>query len=135
MVMQLRKNISTPDRFDEEIMATKPRSATKPAHPALMASQVIAFDPHNPPAAFPSLSLNSSSRRSDASLGIGENSQAKNHEKKTSRYYRRSAYVWKDLQTMSAPVDYEKLGVLPTTEQKEVRVGFVSLNTMKANDR
>lgn len=133
--MQLRKNISAPDRFDEEILVTKPRSATKPAHPALMASQVVAFDPDNPPAAFPSLPLNSPPRRSDASPRALETvPQAKeNGTKAWPRPYRRSAYVWRDLQIISAPVDYGDLGILPTPKQKEVRVGLVSLNVVKAN--
>lgn len=132
--MQLRKNISTPDRFVEEILVTKPRSATKPAHPTLMASQVVAFDPDKPPAAFPSLPLNSPTISSDVSLEDQESVSQPNDSRTNSwRPYRRSAYVWRDLQIISAPVDYEALGILPTPEQKEVHARFGSLNLMKAD--
>jgi hypothetical protein len=125
--MQLRKNISAPDRFDEEILVTKPRSATKPAHPSLMASQVVAFDPDKPPAAFPSLPLNSPPISSDVSLQDQESFPQPNDSRTNAwpRPYRRSAYVWRDLQIISAPVDYEALGILPTPEQKEVHTRFV----------
>lgn len=133
--MQLRKNISAPDRFDEEILVTKPRSATKPTHPALMASQVVAFDPHNPPAAFPSLPLNSTPISFDVSLENQESVFQPNDSRTNGwpRPYRRSAYVWRDLQIVSAPVDYKALGILPTPEQKEVHIRFVSSNIMKAD--
>ncbi|KEF57838.1 uncharacterized protein A1O9_05759 [Exophiala aquamarina CBS 119918] len=121
--MQLRKIVSAPNRFDEEILVTKPRSTTKPAYPALMASQVGAFDPDNPPAAFPSLPLNSPPRRSNTSAGVPDSGpQAKDSGMNAwLGPDRRSAYVWRDLQTISAPVDYSVFGSLPTPERKQAR--------------
>ena len=54
--MRLRTRIQAPDRFEDEDYDTVAASnATKPAFPGLLNEQAIAFDPHLPPAAFPSL--------------------------------------------------------------------------------
>lgn len=116
--MQLRRSIIQPDRFDEEVMVTKPRSTTKPAYPDLMASLVVAFDPDQAPAAFPSLPLNSPSVESNAGE-TGALSKAL-ETRVFSRPHRRSAYVWRDLQTISKPLNFEGFKILPTAEQKEV---------------
>ena len=58
--MQLRKSVTIPTRFeDEEPISPLSRNGTKPAHPGLLRAQVVAFNPDCPPAAFPSLPLNS----------------------------------------------------------------------------
>lgn len=124
--MQLRKSILTPDRFDGEIIATKPRSTTKPAYPNLMASQIVAFDAGQAPAAFSSLPLNSAS----VNIDVAEESAAQSEVVGSNvrpRPYRRSAYVWKDLGILSAPAEYEALGIFKTTEQKKVDGPFISL--------
>ncbi|KAK5048028.1 hypothetical protein LTR84_006218 [Exophiala bonariae] len=117
--MQLRRSIIQPDRYDEEIMVTKPRSTTKPAYPDLMASQVVAFNPDQAPAAFPSRPLNSRSTESNAGESGALSNTSEAREPKHS--HRRSAYVRKDLRTISEPLNYEDFGVIATAEQKEAR--------------
>ena len=54
--MRLRTRIQAPERFeDEDYETVAAHNATKPAFPRLLNEQVVAFDPHLPPAAFPSL--------------------------------------------------------------------------------
>jgi len=54
--MRLRTTIKAPERFEDEDYDTPAASnATKPAFPRLLKEQTIFFDPHLPPAAFPSL--------------------------------------------------------------------------------
>jgi hypothetical protein len=54
--MRLRTRIKAPERFEDEDYDTPAASnATKPAFPRLLKEQTIFFDPHLPPAAFPSL--------------------------------------------------------------------------------
>jgi hypothetical protein len=54
--MRLRTRIQAPERFEDEDYDTPAASnATKPAFPRLLKEQTIFFDPHLPPAAFPSL--------------------------------------------------------------------------------
>lgn len=124
--MQLRKSIFTPDRFDGELIATKPRSTTKPAYPDLMASQIVAFDAGQAPAAFPSLPLNSAR----VNIDVAEESTARSEVVGANvrpHPYRRSAYVSKDRRTLSAPAEYEALGIFPSTEPKTVDGPFILL--------
>jgi hypothetical protein len=54
--MRLRTRIQAPERFeDEDYKTSAASSATKPAFPSLLKEQTVAFNPHLPPAAFPSL--------------------------------------------------------------------------------
>jgi hypothetical protein len=54
--MRLRTRIQAPERFEDEDYDTQAAgNATKPAFPRLLKEQTISFDPHLPPAAFPSL--------------------------------------------------------------------------------
>jgi hypothetical protein len=54
--MRLRTSIRAPERFEDEVDSIPAASnATKPAFPKLLREQTIPFDPHLPPAAFPSL--------------------------------------------------------------------------------
>ena len=54
--MRLRTRIRAPERFgDEDYDTAAAQNAAKPAFPRLLQEQVIAFNPHLPPAAFPSL--------------------------------------------------------------------------------
>src|ERR1700756_5546133 len=54
--MRLRTRIKAPERFEDEDYDTPAASnGTKPAFPRLLKEQTIFFDPHLPPAAFPSL--------------------------------------------------------------------------------
>jgi hypothetical protein len=54
--MRLRTRIQPPERFeDEDHNISAANNATKPAFPRLLREQTISFDPHLPPAAFPSL--------------------------------------------------------------------------------
>ncbi|KAK5452421.1 hypothetical protein LTS15_007487 [Exophiala xenobiotica] len=56
--MRLRKTIRLPSRYeDEDPLPAKSRNGTKPTYPALLQEQVVAFNPHHLPAAFPSLPL------------------------------------------------------------------------------
>jgi hypothetical protein len=53
--MRLRTTIQAPERFEDEDYDTPAAgNATKPAFPKLLKEQTISFDPHLPPAAFPS---------------------------------------------------------------------------------
>jgi hypothetical protein len=54
--MRLRTRIQAPERFEDENYDTPAAgNATKPAFPRLLKEQTISFDPHLPPATFPSL--------------------------------------------------------------------------------
>jgi hypothetical protein len=54
--MRLRTRIQAPERFEDEDYDTPAASnSTKPAFPRLLEAKTIFFDPHLPPAAFPSL--------------------------------------------------------------------------------
>lgn len=58
--MQLRKSVTIPSRYQDEAPVTdrgRNRTNTRPAYPDLLQSQVIPYNPNNPPAAFPSLPL------------------------------------------------------------------------------
>src|SRR5438046_894393 len=56
--MRLRTRIQPPERFEDEDYNTSAASdATKPAFPSLLKEQTVAFNPHLPPAAFPSLTV------------------------------------------------------------------------------
>ncbi|OAP58329.1 hypothetical protein AYL99_07419 [Fonsecaea erecta] len=58
--MQLRKCVTVPNRFEDEVhVGPASRNGTKPAFPAMLKDQIVAFNPNNPPAAFPSLPLTS----------------------------------------------------------------------------
>ncbi|KIW96141.1 uncharacterized protein Z519_03208 [Cladophialophora bantiana CBS 173.52] len=58
--MQLRKSITVPTRFEDEVhAASQNRNRTKPTSAMLLKAQVVPFNPNNPPAAFPSLRLTS----------------------------------------------------------------------------
>jgi hypothetical protein len=54
--MRLRTRIQAPERFEDEDYDTPAASnPTRPPFPRLLKEQTISFDPHLPPAAFPSL--------------------------------------------------------------------------------
>jgi hypothetical protein len=54
--MHLREIINPPRKLQDEMAKGKrPTDPRKPAFPRLLQSQVVSFNPHLPPAAFPSL--------------------------------------------------------------------------------
>ena len=54
--MNLRKSINRPQKLQDEIAyGKKSKDPTKPAFPEKLRAQVVSFNPHLPPAAFPSL--------------------------------------------------------------------------------
>jgi hypothetical protein len=56
--MHLREIINPPRKLQDEMAkGKKPTDPRKPAFPRLLQSQVVSFNPHLPPAAFPSLAL------------------------------------------------------------------------------
>ncbi|EXJ72746.1 uncharacterized protein A1O5_03893 [Cladophialophora psammophila CBS 110553] len=78
--MQLRKSITAPTRFEDEVhAASQNRNGTKPAFAMLLKAQVVPFNPNNPPAAFPSLPLTSvnmpATRNAEESEELASNSE------------------------------------------------------------
>jgi hypothetical protein len=57
--MRLRKNIARPKKLEDEHWGSS-KDPTKPAYPHLLRAQVVPFNPHLPPAAFPSLPFSGS---------------------------------------------------------------------------
>ncbi len=56
--MNLRKSINRPQKLQDEVAyGRKSKDATTPAFPEKLTAQVLPFNPHLPPAAFPSLPL------------------------------------------------------------------------------
>lgn len=56
--MNLRKSINHPQKLQDEIAyGKKSKGPTKPAFPEKLSAQVLPYNPHLPPAAFPSLAL------------------------------------------------------------------------------
>jgi hypothetical protein len=54
--MHLRETIHPPQKLQDEMAnGKKPTDPKKPAFPRLLQSQVVSYNPHLPPAAFPSL--------------------------------------------------------------------------------
>lgn len=66
--MNLRKSINRPQKLQDEIAYGKnSRDPTKPAFPEKLRAQVVSFNPHLPPAVFPSLPLEVDIYREDES--------------------------------------------------------------------
>ncbi len=69
--MRLRTRIQAPERFeDEEFSSFAGSDATRPAFPNLLSDSTVTFDPHLPPAAFPSLELRPASQLTSDSSNV-----------------------------------------------------------------
>ncbi len=71
--MNLRKSINRPRKLQEEIAyGKKSNNPTKPAFPEKLRAQVLPFNPHLPPAAFPSLPLEANPYGEDESASTSK---------------------------------------------------------------